>query len=79
MIDFRFNDGHGHETRYQYQQFPDGKFGFCWAVRAPGWVHGDPSKQSKVYLYEDETECKRDLAHNLKNRALLALGLPEED
>ena len=60
----------GEEVEFGCERYPGGTWGFYWFNATKGTV---------VWTYDHKKECVTDMAHCIKNKVLVAFGLPEED
>ena len=64
----------GIDLEYHFELYPSGEYGFAYrGDNVDGW------RESRVMLYSTKAECVSDMAQNIKNQVLVALGQPEED
>ena len=59
---------------YDFELYPNGEYGFSYSG-----YDGNRKCDTRVHVYTTEAECVSDMAHNIKNQILDALGQPEED
>ena len=64
----------GIDLKYHFELYPNSKYGFNYLGHN---VNG--RCETRVMTYSTESECISDMAQNIKNQVLYALGLPEED
>lgn len=62
------------DLRYHFELYPDGKYGFSYSG-----YDGNRRCETRVMAYDTKAECVSDMAQNIKNQVLDALGQPEED
>ena len=63
----------GVDLRYHFELYPNGKYGFSYSG-----YEGDRRCETRVMVYTTRSECASDMAQNIKNQVLIALGQPEE-
>ena len=71
IIELKISDGT--DLLYDFELFPSGEYGFNYLGN-----NVDGRRESKVMLYDTKAECASDMAQNIKNQVLVALGQPEE-
>ena len=64
----------GENYSFGFDRYSAGRCGFMWWVGTAQY----PSRGSKVFVYDDEAKCIRDMAHCMKNHVLRAFGQEEE-
>lgn len=60
--------------RYRFYSYPDGNYGF----RCSGF-DGNGGRNTRSVVYATKAGCASDIAQNIKNHVLVALGQPEEE
>ena len=64
----------GIDLEYYFELFPSGEYGFAYRRD-----NADVRRETKVMLYSTKAECVSDMAQNIMNQVLAALGQPQVD